>query len=73
MVHKATILRKGFAEFYRRYFRDQGRKDGMVGFVEALVQAINRILVFIQIWEKQQQPPLRKKYQLIEKELAERW
>ena len=41
-VTKITILRKVVMEFYRRYWRDKGRKDGMAGFVESLVQAFNR-------------------------------
>lgn len=73
LVTKATIWRKTLMEFYRRYYRDQGYKDGMVGFVESFVQAINRAFVYIQVWELQQQPSLPEKYQRLEKQVTRSW
>lgn len=72
-ITKGTIWRKTLMEFYRRYYRDQGYKDGMVGFIESFVQAVNRAFVYIQIWELQQQPSLVEKYQQLEKQVAEMW
>ncbi len=64
------ILRKMMMEFFRRYIRDKGYNDGMLGFVEALVQSINRALVYIQVWELQQEPTIERKYEQWEDEVA---
>jgi (heptosyl)LPS beta-1,4-glucosyltransferase len=72
-VKLGTILRKGIMEFFRRAFLKSGRKDGMEGLIEALVQGINRMLVYIQVWELQQQPTLEEKYTKLELEIAQLW
>lgn len=41
-------------EFCFRYFKKLGLLDGYVGFIESLIQAINRFFVYQQIWEMQQ-------------------
>ncbi len=69
LVTPGTILRKMVMEFYRRYCRQKGYRDGMVGFVEALVQACNRAFVFIQIWELQQRPTISEKYEDLEQQV----
>lgn len=68
-----TLLRKSSMEFLRRAFFQGGYKDGMPGIVEALVQGMNRFLVYVQVWELQQQPSLEKKYIAEEKRIAELW
>ena len=68
-----TILRKGLMEFYRRAFKKNGRKDGMPGLVEALVQGFNRMIVYIQVWELQQKPSIEERYQREEKQMKELW
>ncbi|HNV45323.1 glycosyltransferase family 2 protein [Candidatus Woesebacteria bacterium] len=68
-----TILRKGFMEFYRRAFKYQGRKDGLAGLIEALVQGINRMLVYIQVWELQQKPSLADRYHKQEMQIKKLW
>lgn len=68
-----TLIRKGGMEFLRRAVIKKGYKDGMVGLVEATIQAINRILVYIQVWERQQKPPIAQKYQKIESEIQQLW
>lgn len=68
-----TLVRKGVMEVIRRLFRDGGFKDGSVGWVEALVQGINRMLVYMQVWEQQQQPSATERYQQLEKEVAAQW
>lgn len=72
-VTPATILRKTWMEFYRRFFRQRGYKDGTVGFIESFVQACNRGFVYIQIWELQQQPSLTKRYQKEEAKIDALW
>lgn len=68
-----TLIRKGVMEFIRRDFIKQGNKNGMVGHVEALVQAMNRVMVYIQVWELQQKPSLSDRYEKIEREISQKW
>jgi (heptosyl)LPS beta-1,4-glucosyltransferase len=72
-VKLQTIFRKGIMEFFRRAFLKQGKKDGMEGLIEAVVQGINRMLVYIQVWELQQQPSLTQKYQNQEIAIQNSW
>lgn len=68
-----TFIRKSGLEFFKRAFWRGGVRDGMPGLVEALIQAVNRLLVYIQVWEKQQKPPIASAYERWEEELAEDW
>jgi glycosyltransferase involved in cell wall biosynthesis len=68
-----TLLRKGFMEFWRRVIKQQGYKDGMAGYVEGVVQALNRVLIYIQVWELQQEPQLPQRYQQLETSIAQQW
>lgn len=68
-----TLMRKGFMEFFRRAILKKGYKDGLAGLIEALAQGINRIFVYIQVWEFQQKPNLIKRYQQIEEKINNEW
>ena len=68
-----TILRKGWLEFFRRAFLKGGFRDGLAGLIEALVQGINRSLVYIQVWELQQKPTLPGRYQQQEDQIQQMW
>jgi len=68
-----TILRKGLGEFWRRGLKWQGYRDGQVGLIEALIQAINRMLVYIQVWEKQQKPNIEELYKIAEEQVKLEW
>lgn len=68
-----TILRKGIFEFVRRGLLRGGYKDGVEGWIEAIVQGVNRMLVYIQVWERQRRPSLPETYQHIEQQLADEW
>jgi (heptosyl)LPS beta-1,4-glucosyltransferase len=68
-----TLFRKGCMEFLRRAYFKQGYKDGMAGLVEALVQAMNRVMVYIQVWELTQTPSLEEKYANYEQQIADQW
>ncbi len=72
-VKPRTIFRKGMMEFLRRGFLKGGYKDGVEGVIEAMVQGINRMLVYIQVWELQKQSPLSEKYQAEERHIAQLW
>ncbi len=68
-----TIIRKGVMEFLRRAVFWKGYKDGMPGLVEALTQAVNRMLVYIQVWEMQQTPSLQEQYRRQEIAIMKEW
>ncbi len=68
-VRPSTILRKVIMEFYRRFWQQRGYRDGMAGFVEALVQACNRGFVYIQVWECMQKPSIEQRYEKLEESL----
>lgn len=68
-----TLLRKALMEIFRRLVVKKGYRDGMVGWIEALIQGMNRLLVYIQVWEQQQSPSLSEKYQTLEQEIAGAW
>ncbi len=68
-----TVARKGLGEIFRRGFTQQGYKDGATGWVEVFTQSINRMLVYLQVWELQQNPPIQDRYISLEKELADQW
>jgi len=65
------LVKVSLAELCRRLIILQGWRDGTIGLIEAIVQAFNRFMVYVQLWEKQQQPCLEKKYQQIEEEIKE--
>jgi glycosyltransferase involved in cell wall biosynthesis len=68
-----TLFRKGFMEFFRRAVINKGYKDGTAGLIESVIQGINRILVYIQVWELQQQPSIPEKYVQKETEIINLW
>lgn len=68
-----TIARKMVGEIYRRGFKWGGYKDGATGWMEIWVQAINRALVYLQVWELQQHPPIPQTYQELEKNIQQQW
>lgn len=72
-VSPLIVIRKAVMEFIRRAFIKKGYKDGQVGLIEAIVQAINRALVYIQVWEMQQNPSISETYKNIEKDIADAW
>lgn len=81
LLHKAesspvnffTLVRKGLMEFLRRAVFKHGYRDGLPGLIEALVQAYNRVLVYIQLWELQQDPDLEEQYRRYEVKIAKEW
>ncbi len=44
------MVRRPLGEFYSRYFKDNGWKDGMSGLVMCLILAIYQTLIAIHIW-----------------------
>jgi hypothetical protein len=60
-------------EVLRRAVVQGGYRDGLVGWIEALIQGMNRLLVYVQVWELQQQPSLADRYQQYELEVVTAW
>jgi hypothetical protein len=60
-------------EAFRRIILKKGYKDGVVGWVEGLTQAMNRLLVYLQLWERQQKPSIPDRYHRFEQTIAELW
>ncbi|PIR62543.1 MAG: hypothetical protein COU65_02870, partial [Candidatus Pacebacteria bacterium CG10_big_fil_rev_8_21_14_0_10_42_12] len=63
----------GVMEFLRRGVFWKGYRDGEAGLIEALTQGINKMLVYMQVWELQQKTSIPESYEKIEQELAELW
>lgn len=68
-----TVLRKGLGEVWRRGIVQSGWKDGAPGRMEVLTQAINRMLVYMQVWELQQSPTSAQKYEQLQKQVDSLW
>lgn len=60
-------------DFINRLLFKRAWKDGQEGLVEAMIQSMNRFLVYTRLWEMQQQPPLEKRYDRIEKQIQNLW
>lgn len=61
------IIRMPLSEFLKRYFAEQGYKDGMHGLVLSALMAFYHLVVFLKIWEKNNYPDNNDSYALIEK------
>jgi len=72
-VTPKTVIRKGVMEFLRRGFFWRGYTDGRAGLMEAIIQGINKMLIYIQVWELQQKPPISQHYKTAEQEIADLW
>ena len=68
-----TLVRKTMMEFMRRLIFKKGYKDGMVGWIESMQQAMNRFFVYERLWELQTRPTLEEKYDRMEKEIERMW
>ena len=53
-----TSMKKGLSEFISRYFAAEGYKDGMHGFVLAVLQMFYYLLVYFYYWEYQTYPAI---------------
>lgn len=68
-----VVIKKAVSEFVKRAFIRGGYKDGAEGWYEAIIQAFNRAIVYIQVWELQQKPSIEQKYSSLEKKLVQKW
>ncbi len=68
-----TVLRKMTAELLRRLLIKQGFKDGEVGMMEGLIQAINKGLIYLQLWDLQNKSKFSDSYQEEENKIRVLW
>lgn len=47
------LISKPLSEFLRRYFAEEGFKDGVHGLSLSLLQAFSELVVYIKLWQKQ--------------------
>lgn len=60
-------------DFFHRLIIKQAWKDGAEGVIEAMIQTMNRFLVYTRLWELQQKPSIPERYQRIESEITKQW
>lgn len=72
-VKVSTLVRKCLMEFWRRLIIKKGYQDGIVGWIEAMVQAANKLFVYIQVWELQQRPGLSEQYRKLDEDIIGQW
>lgn len=47
------LISKPLSEFLRRYFSEEGFKDGVHGLALSLLQAFSELVIYIKLWQKQ--------------------
>lgn len=52
-VNPFRVLKVGLQEFYKRFLKHCGYKDGMVGWLESLYQSMSMMITYLQLWERQ--------------------
>ncbi len=60
-------------DIFNRMVIKMAWKDGHEGSIEAMIQTLNRFLVYVRLWELQQKPPVEKRYDRIEQEIQKQW
>lgn len=65
-VRKFGVVRMTIEEFLRRYLFLGGWQDGMEGFLEAMIQALNQFLIYARLWELQRKESLEDTYKKYE-------
>ena len=65
-VRKLGVVRMTVGEFLRGYIFLSGWKDGMEGFLVAMIQAFNQFLIYARLWELQRKESLEDTYKKYE-------
>lgn len=70
-----SLLKAGFREFWVRYYKLKGYKEGIRGFSLALMMFFYRALSHIKLWEKYEfgNDPVSARYERIRQKLLEQW
>lgn len=66
------LIKKPFEEFFKRFFAEEGYKDGLHGLALALLQAFSELILYLKVWEKQGFKDVKEKnfLEIVEKELV---
>lgn len=67
------LLKVVIWDFLYRMVALKAYRDGTPGVIEAMVQSMNRFMVYERLWELQQNPSLRETYEKIEKDIVRVW
>ena len=73
IVGPLRLLKVTLFDFLKRVVLKQAWRDGKEGMIEAMIQSMNRFLVYVRLWELQQKPSLPERYQRIEQEIQRQW
>lgn len=49
----SSLVTKPLSEFLRRYFAEEGFKDGTHGLALSLLQSLSELVVYVKLWQKQ--------------------
>lgn len=72
-ISTLRLMKVSIGEFFRRFIFKKAWKDGIEGGIEAMVQAMNRFIVYERVWELQRKPKLEDTYRNIEQEISKLW
>ncbi len=61
------IVRMPLSEFLKRYFAEEGYKDGMHGLVLSILMAFYHLVVFVRLWEMNKYPTIESTDELFDK------
>ena len=69
------LCKTAFREFYNRYYKAKGYRDGVRGFSLCVMMTFYRALSFIKLWEMQQfkDEAVPARYERIKQEILTRW
>jgi len=69
------LIKAAVREFYSRFIKMRGYKDGFRGFALSLMMSFYRVLSYIKLWEKYEykEEPVKEKYDKIKLELLKGW
>lgn len=72
-VGPLRLIKIVFFDFFKRLVFQRAWKDGKEGVIEAMIQSMNRFLVYTRLWELQQKPTIPERYARIESEILKQW
>jgi hypothetical protein len=49
-----NLLSVFIRKFFQKYFAQKGFLEGTEGLIESVIQAVNRLMIYIYLWEMQQ-------------------
>ncbi len=55
------LIKKPLGEFLSRYFAGEGYKDGLHGFVVAILQLFSILLIYLKVWQSEDQKPVKER------------